>query len=93
MLFYAAWSWQAHTTPEQVAERQRAHFAEHPEHFDQFRGYYSLAGGGAGFVLVEVAEAQELTEMTRPYMDLVDWDCRAVQEVPLAELKRRLGQG
>lgn len=38
-------------------------------------------------------QAQELTGMTRPDMDLVDGDCRAVQEVLMAELKQRLGQG
>lgn len=38
-------------------------------------------------------QAQELTKMTRPYMDLVDGDGGAVQEAPLTELKRRLGQG
>jgi hypothetical protein len=78
MLWYCAFTWHANTTRQQVAERiMKMHDAglHRKEHI---QGWYNLAGGGSGFLLMEVQTPQELTAMLQPYMDLMDWDVRAV---------------
>lgn len=78
MLWYCKFKWHPNTTREQVAQRivhQHEIGANHPEHI---KGWYNLAGGGAGFLLVEVDHPQELTAFLQPYMDLVDFDVHAV---------------
>jgi hypothetical protein len=49
--------------------------ATHPE---RIRGWYNLAGGGAGFLLVETEAPQELTAFLQPYMDVISFDVHAV---------------
>ena len=50
----------------------------HPE---KIRGWCNLAGGGAGFMLIETEEPRELTQPLQAYMDLVNWDVHAVYEL------------
>ncbi len=78
MLWYCRFMWHESTTREQVARRvvqQHDAGANHPEHI---KGWYNLAGGGAGFLLVETDHPQELTAFLQPYMDLMDFDVHAV---------------
>jgi hypothetical protein len=78
MLYYCAYTWYPGTTQQQVAQRfvqQEEAGLHHPE---RWRGWYALAGGGAGFLLVETEDPRELTEMLQPYMDLMSWDVRAI---------------
>lgn len=85
MLFYCAYTWFPNTRPEEVWERvihQHDRGANAPE---LIRGWYDLAGGGAGFLLVETDDVRELTSMLRPYMDLMAWDIRALSENRYAE--------
>lgn len=80
MLFYCAYTWFPNTRPEVVWERvihQHDQGANAPE---LIRGWYDLAGGGAGFLIVETDDVRELTSMLRPYMDLMAWDIRALSE-------------
>ncbi len=80
MLFYCAYTWFPKTRPEEVWERvivQHERGANAPE---LIRGWYDLAGGGAGFLIVETDDVRELTAMLRPYMDLMAWDVRALSE-------------
>ena len=80
MLFYCAYTWFPKTRPEEVWERvivQHDRGANAPE---LIRGWYDLAGGGAGFLIVETEDVRELTAMLRPYMDLMAWDVRALSE-------------
>jgi hypothetical protein len=80
MLFYCAYTWFPKTKPEEVWERvivQHERGANAPE---LIRGWYDLAGGGAGFLIVETEDLRELTSMLRPYMDLMAWDVRALSE-------------
>jgi hypothetical protein len=49
---------------------------------EKIRGWYNLAGGGAGFLLVETDEPGQLSDLLQPYMDLVSWDVHAVYELP-----------
>ena len=81
MLWYCRFTWHAGTTAAQVRQRvvqQHEHGTNHPE---QIRGWYNLAGGGAGFLLVETDDPRELTELLQPYMDVVNWDVHAVYEL------------
>ncbi len=96
MLFLCQFTWFPGTTREQVAQRLvRQHDAglNYPE---RIRGWYNLAGGGAGFLIVEYDDPKELTAFLQPYMDLMSWDVRAitenVYESRLEEL-RQLGRG
>jgi hypothetical protein len=80
MLFYCAYTWFPNTRPEEVWERvihQHERGANAPE---LIRGWYDLAGGGAGFLIVETEDVRELTAMLRPYIDLMAWDIRALSE-------------
>lgn len=80
MIFYCAYTWFPNTRPEVVWRRvmhQHEQGANAPE---LIRGWYDLAGGGAGFLLVETEDVRELTAMLRPYMDLMAWDIRALSE-------------
>ena len=85
MLFYCEFTWFPGTTREQVAQRlvqQHDAGANHPE---RIRGWYNLAGGGAGFLIVEYDDIKELTAFLQPYMELMSFDVRAVSEVNYEE--------
>lgn len=78
MLFYCRFTWSAGTSREQVGRRlvrQDSLGANHPE---RIQGWYTLAGGGAGFLLIEADSPQEVSEIIEPYMDLMSWDVHAV---------------
>jgi hypothetical protein len=81
MLWYCSFTWYPHSTRAQVAQRvvqQHDTGANQPE---RIKGWYNLAGGGAGFLLVETETPQELTAFLQPYMDLMSWDVRAVYQL------------
>ena len=59
---------------------------------EKIRGWYTLAGGGAGFLLVETDDPRELTTLLQPYMDLINWDVHAVYEQPYDEAIERFRQ-
>jgi hypothetical protein len=61
----------------------------HPE---RIRGWYNLAGGGAGFLLVEYDDPRELSRFLTPYMDLLSFDVRAIYETKYDEAIRRAQQ-
>ena len=82
MLFYCAYTWHAQTTREQVLDRMaqlQAQGSTPPP--EQLHGWYTLAGGGAGFALVETTDVRQLTQWFQPYMDLMSWDVRAIAPV------------
>ena len=81
MLYYCGFTWYPHTTREQVAQcvvQQHDAGANHPENI---KGWYNLAGGGAGFVLMEADSPEDVTRFTQPYMDLMSWDVRAISQL------------
>ena len=47
----------------------------------RIKGWYSLAGGGAGFLLIESDDPRELTQLLEPYIDPVSWDVHAAYEL------------
>ena len=81
MLYYCRYEWYPGTTREQVAARFMAQHEAGRHHAQTWRGWYALAGGGAGFLLVETDDPRQLTEMLQPYMDLMSWDVRAIYEL------------
>jgi hypothetical protein len=59
---------------------------------DKIRGWFDLAGGGAGFLLVETDNPQDLTSMLQPYLDVMNIDVHAVIENDYDETIERLKQ-
>jgi len=96
MLFYCAYTWFHGTRPEEVWERVIGQHEARANRPDLIRGWYDLAGGGAGFLLIETDDLRDLTAILRPYMDLMSWDVRAVSandyETTIQEIKEALAQ-
>lgn len=61
----------------------------HPE---RIKGWYNLAGGGAGFLFVETDHPKDLTAFLQPYMDLMDVDVHAVYALDYEEMIQELRQ-
>ncbi|MGZ3610893.1 MAG: DUF3303 domain-containing protein [Ktedonobacteraceae bacterium] len=92
MLWYCRFKWHPTTTRKQMAQRvveQHEAGANHPE---RIKGWYNLAGGGAGFLLVEADHPQELTAFLQPYMDLMDVDVHAVYALDYESMVQELWQ-
>ena len=97
MLFQCQFTWFPGTTRAQVAQRlvqQHDAGANNPE---RIKGWYNLAGGGAGFLIVDYDDPRQLTAFLQPYMDLMSWDVRAITENDYAgrveELRQVARQG
>jgi hypothetical protein len=95
MLFYCRFTWYPGTSREAVGHRlleQDNLGAGHPE---RIKGWYTLAGGGAGFLLIEADTPQEVSELVEPYMDLMAWDVHAVSandyQTTVEAMRRELG--
>jgi hypothetical protein len=62
---------------------------------DRIKGWYNLAGGGAGFLIVDYDDIRQLTAFLQPYMDLMSFDVRAINELNyeerLSELREVIG--
>jgi hypothetical protein len=85
MLFYCEFTWFPGTTRAAVARRvvqQHDAGANNPE---RIKGWYNLAGGGAGFLIVEYDDIGELTAFLQPYMDLMGFDVRAIHPLDYDE--------
>ena len=98
MLWHCKFTWFPGTTRDEVAERVLQQHEAGTNHPDSIRGWFNLAGGGAGFMLVETDDIKQLTEMLQPYMDLMSWDVHALHELQydseierLRELARHAG--
>lgn len=81
MLFYCEFTWFPGTTREEVAERVVDQHDANANNPDQIRGWYNLAGGGAGFLIVDYDDIDKLTAFLQPYMDLMSFDVRAISEL------------
>jgi len=89
MLWYCEDTWQPHTTREAILKRLTEEKQAGRLHEDRWRGWYQLAGGGAGFLLCELDDPREVTAMLQPFMDLVSWDVRAIYEL---DVRKELAQ-
>lgn len=81
MLWYCRYTWYPGTTNEQVRERVVRQHDAGTNQPSMFRGWYNLAGGGAGFLLVEAEDPRDLNQILEPYMDLMSWDVHAVYQL------------
>lgn len=81
MLWYCRFRWQPHAKAEDVRRRVLQQHEAGTNRPEKIRGWYNLAGGGAGFMLIEADDPREVTEFLQPYMDLVSWDVHAVYEL------------
>jgi hypothetical protein len=81
MLFYCAFTWYPGTTAQEVRQRILEQHEAGKNYPERIRGWYNLAGGGAGFLIVDFDDPAELTDFLQPYMDLVAWDVRAIHEL------------
>lgn len=95
MLFSCEFTWFPGTSREEVAQRVVAQHDAGANNPERIKGWYNLAGGGAGFLLVDYDDIRELTAFLQPYMDLMGFDVRAVSELDYndrIEALRTLGQ-
>jgi hypothetical protein len=92
MLFHCQVTWFPGTTREQVAHRVVTQHDAEANHPHRIKGWYNLAGGGAGFLLVEYDDIRQLTAFLQPYMDLMSFDVRAVSELNYDERIEQLRQ-
>ena len=87
MLWYCAFTWYPQTTRQQVAQRVVQQHDAGRNNPERIRGWYNLAGGGAGFLLLEYDDPREVTKFLQPSMDLMRFDVRAAYEL---DYERRL---
>ncbi len=80
MLYYCAFTWYPGTTPQEVRKRILEQHEAGLNYPERIRGWYSLAGGGAGFLIVDYDDPRELSNFLQPYMDLMSWDVRAIYQ-------------
>lgn len=90
MLWYCRYTWNHNTTREQVAQRVLQQHDAGANQPDKIRGWYDLAGGGAGFLIIETDNPQDLTDILQPYLDLMDVDVHCVIENDYEETIERL---
>ena len=93
MLWYCRFQWHPNTRREQVAKRIiEQHQAANNRRPESLKGWYNLAGGGAGFLLVETEDPRELTALLQPFMDLIKWNVHAVYALDYDQEIQRLQQ-
>ena len=78
MLWHCAFKWYPQTNRQQVARLIVEQHDANGNYQQNIRGWYNLAGGGAGFLLVETDSPQQLTAFMQPYMDLMSFDVHAI---------------
>lgn len=81
MVFYCEFTWYPGTTREEVAERVVSQHDAGKNNPDRIKGWYNLAGGGAGFLIVDYDDINQLTAFLQPYMELMSFDVRAISEL------------
>ena len=92
MLWYCAFTWFPGTSRTAVAQRIVDQHDAGTIPRERIHGWYNLAGGGAGFLLLEANDPRELTQFLQPYMDLMSWDVRAIYALNYEETIDQLRQ-
>ena len=92
MLFYCEFTWFPGTTRTDVAQRVVAQHDANANNPDRIRSWYNLAGGGAGFLIVDYDDIDQLTSFLQPYMDLMGFDVRAIKQLSYEEEIEQLRQ-
>jgi hypothetical protein len=97
MLFYCRFTWYPGTTRRDVAQRVLQQHEAGTNNPERIKGWYTLAGGGAGFLLIEANEPGQISEIIQPYMDLMSWDVHAVTvndyEETIADMRKAVAAG
>jgi hypothetical protein len=96
MLFFCQFTWFPGTNREEVASRVVKQHDAGTNNPDRIKSWYNLAGGGAGFLIVDYDDIRELTAFLQPYMDLMSFDVRAIYELEYnnrVEQLRSIAQG
>jgi hypothetical protein len=97
MLFYCRFTWYPGVNRAMVARRLIQQHELGTNHPERIKGWYTLAGGGAGFMIVEANQPHELSEILEPYMDIMTWDVHAIAETPydetIEQMKKELTLG
>jgi len=95
MLFYCRFTWYPGTSREAVGRRLLEQDSLNSSHQERIKGWYTLAGGGAGFLMIEANTPEEVSEIVEPYMDLMAWDIHAVSvndyRATVEAMKQQLG--
>lgn len=90
MLFHCQFTWFPHTSRQEVARRVVKQHDAGKNNPERIRDWYNLAGGGAGFLLVEYDDLDQLTGFLSPYMDLMSFDVRAISKLDYEDRIRAL---
>ncbi len=97
MLFYCRFTWYPGVNRTMVGRRLLQQHELGTNHPERIKSWYTLAGGGAGFLIVEANHPHEVSEILEPYMDIIGWDVHAIAETPydetLANIKKELAAG
>lgn len=81
MLFHCQFTWFPGTNREQVAKRLIEQHDAGANNPDRIKSWYNLAGGGAGFLIVDYDDIGDLTAFLQPYMELMSFDVRAISQL------------
>lgn len=92
MLFYCEFTWHPGATREQVAQRFTEQHNAGANNPDRDKGWYNLAGGGAGFLIVDYDDLKELSAFLEPYKDLTSFNMRAINELDYDDRVKSLGK-
>ncbi len=79
MLWYCAYTWHPTTRVQDVRGRILQQDEIGTNIPAKIKGWYDLVGGGAGFLMIETDDPEEINAFCQPYMDLMDWDVRVVR--------------
>ena len=85
MQFYCQFTWFPGTTRENVAQRLIQQHDTGQNNPEKIKGWYNLAGGGAGFLIFDYDDVRQLTAFLQPYMDLMSFDVRAINQLDYDE--------
>ena len=95
MLFYCRFTWYPGTSREAVGRRLLEQDSLNSSHQERIKAWYTLAGGGAGFLMVEANAPEDVSEIVEPYMDLMAWDVHAVSvndyQATVEAMRQQLG--
>ena len=92
MLYHCEFTWHHGTTAEVVKKRILQQDAAGKNNPERIKGWYTLAGGGAGFLIVEYDDPRELSNFLTPYMDLMAFDVRAIYQNDYSKALRQFKQ-
>lgn len=81
MLYSCQYTGFPNTRYEDVAQRIIEEHVKHANYPERIRGWYALAGDGAGLLLADFEDPRELTRFLQPNMDLMSFDVRAIYEL------------